>query len=451
MTSNTLFRVLAGVAGFVALSGCAERLGLVPAAPKSAAIVVGDEPYAVRAAADLMAQGGNAIDGATALYFALSVTYPVAAGLGGGGICLVRDPATDQTQEFDFLARDSVGKGEFAVPGNVHGFAVMHAAYGALPWQRVVAASEGYAAAGFSISQALATRLAASENVVRLDAGLAAEFLDESGHVKPAGSVVSNRDLAETLATIRTQGFSGFYSGLTAAKIAAYSSAQGGTISALELAAYPVAQSYASTMQFGDQSVNLPRQNTGSGAFAGALFDNLRRELSAGREGSNTEGAVVAATKQALSSYGVTNLPGDLGSTGFAVMDKNGEAVACAVTMNGPFGSGHSVQGTGVTLAKAPSSGQAGLAAAFLIPVLATDSDDHVLLAGAGAGGPIGTASIADALARLSKGEVVTRRGKVDDSNVALYDTVNAILCQEGSCSALLDASANGLGASPGG
>jgi len=451
MTSNTLIRILAGMAGLVALSGCAERLGLVSAAPKSAAIVVGDEPYAVKAAADVMAQGGDAVDAATALFFALSVTYPVAAGLGGGGICLVRDPATNQTQEFDFLARDSIGKGEFAVPGNVRGFAVMHAAYGALPWQRVIAASEGYAATGFPISQALATRLAASENVVRLDAGLAAEFMDESGHVKPAGSIVSNRDLAETLTAIRTQGFSGFYSGLTAAKIVTYSSTQGAIITAPELASYPVTQSDASTMRFGDQSVFLPRQSIGSGAFAGTLFDNLRRELNAGHEGSNTESAVVAATKQALSAYGVANLPGDLGSTGFAVMDKNGEAVACAVTMNGPFGSGHSAQGSGVTLAKAPSSGQAGLAAAFLIPVLATDSDYHVLLAGAGAGGPIGTASIADALARLSKGEVVTRRGKAGDSNVALYDTVNAILCQEGSCSALLDAGANGLGASPGG
>ena len=277
MTSKTCFRILAGIAGLVALSGCAERLGLVPAAPKSVAIVVGDEPYAVRAAVDVMAQGGDAVDAATALYFALSVTYPVAAGLGGGGICLVRDPATSQTQEFDFLARDSVGKGEFAVPGNVRGFAMMHAAYGALPWQRVVAASEGYAATGFPISQALATRLVASENVVRLDAGLAAEFMDESGHVKPAGSIVSNRDLAETLTAIRTQGFSAFYSGPVAVKIVSYSSAQGSTITAPELTAYPVTQSYASTMQFGNQFVSLPRQTTGSGAFAKTLFDNLRR------------------------------------------------------------------------------------------------------------------------------------------------------------------------------
>jgi gamma-glutamyltranspeptidase/glutathione hydrolase len=438
-----------GIAGLLALCGCADRLGLVPPAPKAAAIVVGDEPYAVRAAADVMAQGGTAVDAATALYFALSVTYPVAAGLGGGGICLVHVPSKDQNIEYDFLTRDTVSKGEFGVPGNVRGFAFMHSAYGALPWQRVIAASEGYAATGFPISQALATRLAASVNVVRLDAGLAAEFMDESGHIKPAGSVVTNSDLANSLTKIRTQGLSAFYSGSIADAIVRYSSAQGGAITSSELAAYPVNQGDASTVQFGNQTVYVPRPSVGAGAFASTLLDNLQRMLNSTREGSNTEGAVVAATKAALGGYGVAGLPGDLGATGFAAMDTNGEAVACAVTMNGPFGSGHTAQQSGITLAKAPSSDQAGLASAFLTPVLAVDDENRVVLAGAGAGGPVGTASIADALARLSKGEAVTRRGSAGDPNLTLYDTVNAILCQEGVCSALLDAGANGLGASP--
>jgi gamma-glutamyltranspeptidase/glutathione hydrolase len=73
-----------------------------------------------------------------------------------------------------------------------------------------------------------------------------------------------------------------------------------------------------------------------------------------------------------------------------------------------------------------------------------------VSLVAAGAGGPIGTASIADALARLGKGEVVTRRDRRGGSDLALYDTMNAILCQDQTCSALLDAGANGLGATPG-
>ena len=68
------------------------------------------------------------------------------------------------------------------------GFAEMQRVYGALPWQRVVAPGEAYAATGFPISQALSVRLADAQNVVRLDAGLAAEFLDESGQPRAAGS-----------------------------------------------------------------------------------------------------------------------------------------------------------------------------------------------------------------------------------------------------------------------
>jgi gamma-glutamyltranspeptidase/glutathione hydrolase len=450
MTSKDVLCAFAGVAGLIALSGCAERLGLEPATPQSAAIVVGDEPYAVRAAAGVMAQGGNAVDAATAMYFALSVTYPVAAGLGGGGICLIHDPATSRNEEFDFLARDAAGGGAFAVPGNVQGFAAVHAAFGLLPWPRVVSASEGFAATGFPISRALATRLAASENVIRLDAGLAAEFLDESGQVKPPGTNVANAELANTLGAIRIHGPGGFYTKDVGAQIVAYSTVQGGAIVAPELAAYRATRAAPQSIQFDGQTVFMPRQDTGAGAFAGALFGRLSRAVAATDPASNTEAAVVDATKSTLSEFNVTDLPNDLGSTGFAATDTSGQAIACAVTMNGPFGSGHTAQGTGVTLAKEPASGQAGLAAAFLIPVVATDGDGRMILAGAGAGGPIGTASIADALARLSKGEVVTPRGKASASGLALYDTVNAVVCQEGSCSALADANTNGLSASPG-
>jgi len=422
-------------------------MGFAPEAPKSGAFVVGDEPYAVRAGAAVMAQGGNAADAAATMYFALAVTYPVAAGLGGGGLCLVHDPKRGRNEEFVFLARSTAAGGAYAVPGNVRGIALMQTSYGVLPWQRIVAPAEGLASTGFPISQALAQRLASAENVIRLDAGLAAEFMDEGGHAKAAGAVVANADLAGTLSEIRTQGADAVYTGAPAQKILAYATAQGGAIASGELGAYATSRVLPHVLRLGDEYVFLPSDETGAGVFAGALFDVLARALQTATGSSNTEAAVVVAAKQALGRFTVADLPNDLGATGFAATDAGGQAVACAVTMNGPFGSGHSAQGTGVTLARAPSSGSAGLAAAFLTPVLATDGAGNLLLAGAGAGGPVGTASIADALARLSRGEVVTRRDKPDVAGATVtYDTVNAILCQSAACTALPDANSSGLG-----
>jgi len=417
----------------------------------ASALVVGDEPFAVRVGASILSQGGSAADAATAMYFALAVTYPVAAGLGGGGICLVHDAQAARTEEFDFLARDSGGGGAYAVPGNVRGFALLQSAYGVLPWQRDVAPGEGFAAAGFPISRALSARIATAQDVIRLDADLAAEFLDESGAAKPAGTVVSNPDLAQTLAAIRTGGPNAFYSGNLGARILAYSSAQGGAINVPEFARYRPLRRTPQAMQIGNQFVYLPSQSTGAGAFAGVLLDTLKRALETSAGENDLQASVIVAVKQALAHFALGTLPKDLGATGFAATDARGQSVACGVTMNGPFGSGHNAQDTGVTLARAPSSGDMGLAAAFITPVIATDSGGALSLAGAGAGGPNGTASMGFALAKLARGETVNRRGDLRSTGVAPYDTINAIVCQSGTCVALPDPGANGLGASAGG
>jgi gamma-glutamyltranspeptidase/glutathione hydrolase len=115
------------------------------------------------------------------------------------------------------------------------------------------------------------------------------------------------------------------------------------------------------------------------------------------------------------------------------------------VTLNGPFGSGHTATGTGVVLAASPT-GQAGLASAFLTPMIASNGDG-VVLAGAGAGGPYGTAAIADALLKAARGRAVERPRDLGSTGAAPYDTVNAISCQSGVCLALPDPGAHGAGA----
>jgi gamma-glutamyltranspeptidase/glutathione hydrolase len=399
-------------------------------------IAVADEPLAARAGAAALASQGNAVDAVAAMFFTLTATYPVAAGLGGGGICLVSD-ASGQVTEFDFLTKAPRRAGAYALPGAVKGFATMHRLYGALPWQRVVAPGEAYASTGFPVSQALAVRLASAQNIVRLDAALAAEFLDESGKPRATGTEARNVALGESLSQIRLGGADGFYKGAVAERITAYSDAQGGGISADELAGMVALQGPARSRGAGSFAVWLPGARTGAGAFSASLLDNLSRRTARLPAG--------AAVQQSLASFGVAGLPGDLGSTGFAAVDANGRGAACAVTLNGPFGSGRTATGTGVVLGATPS-GPAGLASAFLTPVIAT-SGGTVGLAGAGAGGPNGGAAAISAVLEAAGGRPLGKRGDLRGTGAAPYDTVNMISCSEEACVALTDPGAHGAGA----
>ena len=422
-----------------------------------AGYAVGDEPQAVKAGADVLAQGGSAADAATAMYFALAVTYPGAAGLGGGGICLAYDADSHSAQAIDFLARNASGGGVFAVPGNVRGFATLQANFGKLPWQRDVSYGEALAATGFQISASLATRLNAAQNVVRLDAGLAAEFLDVSGQVKAAGTTVRNGDLAATLAAIRQHRALGFYSGDVADKIATYAAAQGGSITTADLNAYAAHMRAPQLVTMDSKRLYLPPSGIGAGSFAAAVMSHMVQADGtpvAGDPAAVTRAAVAAALK----TLGMHDLPSDLGATGFAALDKDGQGVACAVTMNGPFGSGHTAKGTGVTLANAPSAGPQGSATAFLTPMLLARNvtgpirlpDEEptfvVTLAGAGAGGPNGMEAVAYTAMRQAHDEDTTRPGNLIFDVAAPYDTVNAITCQYGTCAVLPHTRAHGLG-----
>jgi gamma-glutamyltranspeptidase / glutathione hydrolase len=444
---NRSSRVLVA-ASFLAVAGCHVFGGSTSPLPDGG-LVVGDEPEAVTTGAAILAHGGDAVDAATATYFMLSVTYPVAGGLGGGGLCIVDDTVRSKVEAFDFLAREPVGGGAYAVPGNVSGFSVLQATYGRLPWQSVISPAESAAAAGFPISQALAARLATSQDIVRLDASLSAEFLDESGHVKPAAAIATAPALAQTLSQIREFGPEGFYRGQVATQTVAYSSGAGGGIAIGDLAAYRPQRLAPGMIQVGGETVYFPPSQTGAGKFAVALLSHLINANGQLLHPEDLATSVAAATKASMDSFGVSSLPRDLGATGFAAEDPNGLAVACAVTMNGPFGSGHTAPGTGVTLATAPNSAQTGLAAAFLTPVIAT-SGGSMSLAGAGAGGPNGTAAVALALLDIASGREVIRPGVLHSTGIAPYDTVNVISCQSGICSALPDPGAYGLGAAGG-
>ena len=408
--------------------------------PKRTGIAVADEPLAARAGAAILADQGSAVDAVATMFFTMTATYPVAAGLGGGGICLVRD-VSGQVTEFDFLTKAPKAGGYFALPGAVAGFTTMHRLYGAMPWQRIVAPGEAFASTGFPVSQALAARLGPEQTILRQDAGLTAEFLDSAGSPLVAGAETRNVPLGVTLGQIRLGKADGFYQGSVAANILAYSASAGGGISAGELAAAAVVQSPARPRSTGDLTTYLPGAHTGAGAFSAAMMDSLARAARATR---NPGGGTQLAVSQTLESFGAANVPGDLGSTGFAAVDANGAAASCAVTLNGPFGAARTAGNTGVVLAATPSS-QVGLASAFLAPVIAT-RNGAVALSGAGAGGPDGTAAAINAVLDAAAGRQLGKHGDLRGTGRAPYDTVNMISCSPEACVALTDPGAHGAG-----
>ena len=126
--------------------------------------VAADEPRAALIGRDVLSAGGSAADAATAVYFALAVTLPSSASLGGGGVCLVHDTPSARTEAIRFLARRpaDVPPGTArpsAVPGNPRGFFALHSKYGVLRWEQVVAPAEGLARFGTPVSRALARDL----------------------------------------------------------------------------------------------------------------------------------------------------------------------------------------------------------------------------------------------------------------------------------------------------
>ena len=154
--------------------------------------VVSDEPTAALIAVDVLSAGGTAADAAVALYFAMSVTFPSAAGLGGGGVCIVHDGDTGRAEALDFTtgrpARQLSDRyREFAVPSNVRGMAALHVRYGRLAWSQVVQPAERLARFGHPISHAFAHEFQRYEAIINDSVGLGAMFKNDKGSILKGG------------------------------------------------------------------------------------------------------------------------------------------------------------------------------------------------------------------------------------------------------------------------
>ncbi len=220
------------------------------------ASVVSAHPLASDVGLAILKEGGNAIDAAIAVQFALAVVYPRAGNIGGGGFMVIRTldgdlaaldyrekaPAAAQHDMYldeDGNVADGLStKGHLAsgVPGTVSGMVQAHERYGRLPWASLVLPAVKLAREGYQLSPTEAQRLNDFAAAFREFNTTASPFLLERDWV--AGDMLVQEDLANTLQRIADQGREGFYSGETATFIVEEMQQGKGLITAADLQAY---------------------------------------------------------------------------------------------------------------------------------------------------------------------------------------------------------------------
>jgi len=221
-------------------------------------MVAAEERLAAKIGADILEQGGNAVDAAVAVGFALAVTYPAAGNLGGGGFMLVR-MANGETTAIDYretapaaASRDMYigpdGKVDLekiyfshaaaGVPGSVAGLLLAQERFGKLTRRAVMAPAIRLAEKGYPIHYFNAAAIEQSRDQLFRNAAARREFFKPDGGAYLPGEMVRRRDLARTLREISKRGRDGFYRGWVADAIADDMAANGGLSTREDLAGY---------------------------------------------------------------------------------------------------------------------------------------------------------------------------------------------------------------------
>lgn len=220
------------------------------------AMVVTAHPLASHVGVAILKKGGNAVDAAIAVQFALSVVFPAAGNIGGGGFMVTRmkdgsiaaldyrekAPAKATTNMYLDKAGNVIPKlstdGHLAagVPGSVDGMVEAHKKYGTLPWKDLVQPAIDYALKGFPLTEREAKWFNEMKDDLLKYNTVKPEFLLRDGW--KAGDTVKFTDLAHTLERIRDQGRAGFYEGKTAEDLVAEMSRGKGLISMEDLKNY---------------------------------------------------------------------------------------------------------------------------------------------------------------------------------------------------------------------
>jgi len=388
-----------------------EFRGLEPIGIGAQGMVATADVRATRAGLDILQAGGNAVDAAVAVGFALAVVLPRAGNIGGGGFAVIRN-ADGTLATLDFretapltvspdLYIDAQGKPTeatrvghlaVAVPGTVEGLEKLHQRYGSLPWSEVVAPAIDLADNGFTVNEELSRGLATKQSQLT-QYETTRQIFFPGGEAPRIGTVLRQPLLAATLRIIAAEGASAFYHGRIADLIVQEMREGGGIISHEDLARYEAVWRDPITFQYrGHTVISMPPPSSGGVALAEILnilegydlrqlgfnsVDALHLETEAFRRAFadrnyymgdprfvsipierliSDEYALELRTgisrNRASESESFSRVPVLEGSntTHISIVDRAGNAVALTTTLNSSFGSGIVVERAGFFL-----------------------------------------------------------------------------------------------------
>lgn len=366
-------------------------------------MVVAEEPNATDVGVAILKAGGNAVDAAIAVGFALAVTHPSAGNLGGGGFMLVR-LADGKTSFLDFRERapeaasrnmylDAEGKVTHdsiegwrasGVPGSVRGFEYAHQKFGHKPWKDLVEPAVRLAREGFAVSYPLSENLKSQDDKALSRFPESKRIYLNDGKFYEPGDLLKNPELASTLERIAKHGAKDFYEGKTAHILAEEMQKNGGLVTLEDLKAYQVVERTPLTGKYkGYDIITSPPPSSGGigllqmlGMLEGTGYEKagigsaasihyeveaMRRYYADRSQYFGDPDFVKVPVKALLNpdyikkqresidpqhaSSSETVRPGNLApyesseTTHFSVIDAEGNCVALTYTLNGGFGS----------------------------------------------------------------------------------------------------------------
>ncbi|WP_426127672.1 gamma-glutamyltransferase [Pararhizobium sp. PWRC1-1] len=362
---------------------------------------------------DILKKGGNAVDAAVAVGYALAVVYPTAGNIGGGGFMTIR-LKDGRTSFLDFRERAPLAstktmylddKGEIVkgastngylavgVPGSVMGFETAREKYGTLSREELLAPAIRLAKDGFVLDQGDVVSLGNGAKKLSKDKAAAAIFLKPDGKTFSIGETLVQPKLAASLTSISEKGPDAFYRGAIAEDIVKASATTGGILAKADFEQYTVRELKPVTCNYRGYEIAsspppssggviiceilnvlegypLPYLGHGSAEAVHAMIEAMRHAYvdrnSALGDPDFVENPVEKLTDKAYAKEirakinpfkaGISKdlMPTGMGesteTTHYSIIDDDGNAVAVTYTLNGSFGAGVVAPGTGILL-----------------------------------------------------------------------------------------------------